>query len=556
MDINTPIKLKPMRNTTLFIACLLFITTTLFSQGIKQDIDALIAENYPSDGIAISLLVAKDGKPIYRSASGKANLELDVNASADNVFELGSITKQFTAVSILMLEEQGKLSLTDDITKYIPDYPTQGNTITIYQLLNHTSGIQSYTGMASFMDLARQDMTPQELIDVFKNEPMEFKSGEEYNYNNSGYILLGYIIEVVTGDTYASFIQKNIFDVLEMNNSYYGSKSKLIKKRASGYTEGMGIENGRYLSMSLPYAAGSLMSNVDDMLKWQNALSANSLITKESYDRATNGSKLIGGKDISYGFGWSREKLQGSPMIHHGGGIFGYTTFGIFLPDENIYVIGLSNCDCGDVTGVTTKAAAIALGKPIPNISDAITLTQDQLSNWTGSYEFDKGVFRYITVEDGQAYSQRQGSTKLPIFPLSEERFIFEDGMIEYNFKVVEGKKVVYMDRAGETMIGHQSDMAVPKAKKEIQLSAETLKQFIGKYELAPAFHIVTTVEEGKLYVQATGQPKFELFALNETDFFLKVVEAEVKFGKDDQGNVNLLTLHQGGRIMPGKKVD
>lgn len=263
-----------LRPLYLFVVFFLITTISIRAQNIEAEIDALISENYSSDGPSISLLIARGGETIYRNASGKSNLELDVEAIPENVYELGSITKQFTSVSILMLEERGKLKVTDEITKYISDYPTQDNKITIYQLLNHTSGIQSYTGMQSFMELARKDFTPLELIDVFKNEPMEFDAGENYKYNNSGYILLGHIIEVVSGETYEDFVQKNIFDPIGMTQSYYGSKSKLIKGRANGYSEGNGYENGRYLSMTLPYAAGSLMSTVDDMLKWQNALSA------------------------------------------------------------------------------------------------------------------------------------------------------------------------------------------------------------------------------------------------------------------------------------------
>ena len=547
---------KPTLSIFLSVSMLFMSLLNLVGQDITADIDALIAENYPSDGTAISLLIAKNGKTIYRNASGKSNLELEIDATPDNVFELGSITKQFTAVAILMLEEQGKLKVTDEITKFIPDYPTQGNSITIYQLLNHTSGIQSYTGMQSFMEFARTDMTPLELIDVFKDEPMEFKSGEDYKYNNSGYILLGHIIEVASGQSYADFIQKNIFDPLEMSASYYGSKSKLIKGRASGYTEGSGIENAKYLSMTLPYAAGSLMSNVDDMLKWQNAMSSNKLIAKVNYDRATNGSKLLNGEDISYGFGWGKDQLQGSPTIQHGGGIFGYSTLGIYLPDEDIYVIGLSNCDCGNVDMVITKATAIAMGKPIPSIKNAVKLSSEKLSKWIGTYQFEEGIVRFITKEGDQVYSQKEGSIKMSIFPMSEDKFIFKDGMIEYEFGSVDGKKIVHMKRGDLDMVGNEIDRAPPAAQKEIQLSAEILQQYIGKFELNPTFHIVTTVEEGKLFAQATGQPKFELFAKSETDFFLKVVKAEVKFSKDDKGEVNMLTLYQGGGVMPGKKVD
>jgi len=545
--------LSRILSLTLFV--LLFSSFSLSAQNLKAEVDKIINENYPSEGPAISLLIAKNGQTIYRSASGKANLELGVDATADHVFELGSITKQFTAVAILMLEEQGKLNVNDEITKYIPDYPTQENTITIYQLLNHTSGIMSYTNMDSFMEDARIDRTPTEIIDVFKNEPMEFNAGEKFNYNNSGYILLGHIIEVVSGETYADFIQKNIFDPLGMQNSYYGSKTKLIKGRANGYSQSDGYENAKYLSMSLPYAAGSLMSTVDDMLKWQNGMSANKLISKASYDRAVSKSKLSNGEEISYGFGWMKDDLKGSTMIHHGGGIFGYTTFGLYLPQEDIYVIGLSNCDCGNVNLTTTKAAAVAMGKPYKSVDDTISLTSEQQSKWIGTYEFDEGVIRYITKEENQLFSQRDGSSKLPIFPMSEDEYIFEDGMIEYNFSRLNGKKTVSMKRGGESMVGNEIDKAPPAPKKEVKIDLDVLEQYVGKYELAPTFHIEITVKEGKLMAQATGQPTFELYAENETDFFLKVVDAEIKFSKDDNGEVSMLTLYQGGAVMPGKKV-
>ena len=539
----------------LLFACFLFVNNQTLAQDYTKQIDELISHNFESDGPGIALLVAKDGKIIYSKGYGKADLELDVNLTADHVFELGSITKQFTAVAILMLEEQGKLSLEDDILEYIPDYPTQGNTITIYQLLNHTSGIKSYTDMPSFMTEARTDRTPSEIIEIFKNEPMEFPAGTAFKYNNSGYILLGHIIEVVSDMTYAEFIDSHFFDPLGMTHSYYGSKIKLIKGRASGYTRGEGIENGKYISMSLPYAAGSLMSTVDDMLKWQNALSANTFISKENYDRATNGSELSDGKRIPYGFGWVRENLLGSPMITHGGGIFGYTTNGIYLPDEDVYVIGLSNCDYGNVNNSVRRAAAIAIDKPLPNKRDAISLSEEKLKRWIGSYEFDNGAVRFVTMSNGQLFSQREGSTKLEIYPLSEDRFIFEDGEVEYNFDQTNGKRTTVFTAKGTEYVGHEIEREAPAARVEVSIDPAILKSYEGKYELAPSFHIVVTSKENQLFLQATGQPQFEVFAESETDFFLKVVEANVIFSKDDEGEI-MLTLHQGGQVLPGKKVD
>jgi CubicO group peptidase (beta-lactamase class C family) len=543
---------------TSILACLcLFSLATIQAQDLTSQVDEYLLSHSDPNAPGASVLIAKDGKAIYKKAVGMANLELNVPLSTDNVFEIGSITKQFTAVSILMLEEQGKLQIEDDITKYIPDYPTHGKTITIHHLLNHTSGIKSYTSMESFMKQARTDMTPTELIDVFKNEPMDFDPGEKYQYNNSGYILLGHIIELVSGQSYAEFIQDNIFSKLDMKNSYYGSMKKIIKNRASGYQDRNGFVNADYLSLTLPYAAGSIMSTVDDLLIWQNAISANKLIKRSSLEKAIKGSTLNSGEKITYGYGWINGSLNGSETIEHSGGIFGYVTNGIFLPKENMYVIGLSNCDCSNVGEITTKIAAMAIGKPFPNKKDAISLNDSQLNKWIGAYEFEDGAIRHITLEGSQLKSQREGSTVFDIYPMTEDHFIFEEGMISYKFSTDDdGSKIVVMSSNGNDSKGKAIDKEAPKEKVVITLAPEKLKQFVGKYELAPTFHIVIRSEGSQLFAQATGQPEFELFAESETTFFLKVVPASVDFNKNDDGNVTSLTLHQGGQDMEGKKVE
>jgi CubicO group peptidase (beta-lactamase class C family) len=543
----------------IFIFCSLFFAFTSANAQINEtEINELLSQMYPDNESGATILIAKDGKAIYSKAFGSANLELNTPMNTNNVFEIGSITKQFTSVSILMLEEQGKLKVEDEITKYIPDYPTNGKTITIHHLLNHTSGIKSYTSMQSFMKLARTDMTPTELIDKFKNEPMDFNPGEKYLYNNSGYILLGHIIEVVSGQSYAEFIQDNIFTKLGMNASYYGSMTKLISNRASGYSQtDNGFSNANYLSLTLPYAAGSIMSTVDDLLIWQNAISANKLIKRSSLEKAINGSTLNSGEKIPYGYGWIKGGVNGSETYEHSGGIFGYSTNGIFLPKENMYVIGLSNCDCKNIGEVTTKAAAIAIGKPFPSIKDAITLSEDKLKKWTGAYEFEDGAVRFITLEGNKLKSQREGSTVFDIYAMSDDNFLFEGGTISYQFGMnKDGSKHVVMTSNGKESKGKAVNKEAPKEKAVISLDPEILKQFNGKYELATTFHIVVTTRDNQLFAQATGQPEFELFAESETTFFLKVVPASIDFSKNEKGEIISLTLHQGGRDMVGRKIE
>jgi CubicO group peptidase (beta-lactamase class C family)/uncharacterized protein YneR len=552
--------MKTLKQTSrkLLLLIIFLIVNSTFSQNLEQKIDAMASEAYPENGPGVSILVAKDGKVMYQKAFGNASLELNVPMTTGNVFEIGSITKQFTAVAILMLEEQSKLKLSDDLTKYIPDYPTNGKTITIHNLLNHTSGIKSYTDMPSFQKLAAQDMTPKELIDVFKNEPMDFNPGEEFKYNNSGYILLGYIIEVVSEISYEDFIEKNIFEKIGMTNSYYGSNSQIINNRADGYQEGSnGYENANYLSMTLPYAAGSLMSTTSDLLKWQIALNTNTLINNTSYERAIHGSTLNNGEHITYGYGLSEEEISGSTAIQHGGGIFGYTTMGIYFPEEKVFVSALSNCNCKNVSGLATKIGALVIGKPIPGKEDAIKLTDKQLNAWTGSYLFDGNVFRYVTVDNGAIYSQREGSSKLEIYPLSPNHFIFEDGSTSYLFsKDSDDNNQVEMTLSGAKIIGKATDKAPPKEKPSVIVAPEILATYVGKYELQPGFVLEVTTNHGQIFAQATGQPQFEIFAEDEDTFFLKVVTASIDFNKDESGEVTSLTLHQNGQHMPAKKIE
>lgn len=538
---------------SLFIFMIFVLTGT--AQSVEKQLDQLLSAEYKAGEPGVAALIAKDGKVIYRKAFGHADLELNVPMTPENVFELGSITKQFTAVAILMLQEQGKLKLDDDITKFIPDYPVKGKKITVHQLLNHTSGIRSYTDMENFQKLARTDMAPLELINVFKNEPIDFDSGEKWNYNNSGYILLGYIIEKVSGQTYASFIENNIFKKLGMLHSYYGSKSAIIPNRAHGYqTVKDGYEIADYLSMTLPYAAGSLMSTVDDMLLWSQAIHNNTLITEASKQKAFTNYTLNNGKPDYYGYGWQPNEVNGVAVVEHGGGIFGFTTMGIYAPAENLYAIVLTNCSGKSPTPVTIKMAAIALGKPYAQ-KQVISLTTDQLKKWVGTYEFAEGVLRVISYEDGSLYSQRVGSNKLKLIATTASSFTFEGTTTQYEFAAENGKRTVLLKDRIQKFAGVETDKTPAPEKKSFELDAAELKKYIGTYELQKGFEIEITTEGKQIFAQATGQSKFEIYPEKEDTFFLKVVEASIDFTKDSLGKVISLTLHQGGRDMPGEKI-
>lgn len=332
------------------------------SKKLKTKIDNLIRTEFnDQNGPGGVFVVTQKGKSLYRKAFGKANLELDVNMTPENVFQIGSMTKQFTAVAILMLEEQGKLNVNDAVSKYSKDYPS-GDKITIHHLLTHTSGIKEFTKMKSLSSIAQKEMKPEMVVDFFKNEAVDFAPGEKFEYNNSGYVLLGYIIEQASGETYENFLKKNIFDKIGMTHTYYATDRQIIPKRAYGYhKKEHGYVNRTVISFSIPFASGALMSTVDDMLKWQNALNQNVLLNSTETKKAFQKYPLNNGETFSYGYGWHLKDIDGTPTREHGGSLFGFKSMGVYIPGEDIYVIGFSNCDCHSPTEITRNIAKVVL---------------------------------------------------------------------------------------------------------------------------------------------------------------------------------------------------
>lgn len=358
------INFKKINIQILLILFISVLTNNVFAQSLTKNIDKIILNEFKEkEGPGGVFMVAKNSEPIYEKAFGKANIELNVNLTTESVFQLGSMTKQFTAIAILMLEEQGKLDTRQTVSKFIPDYPS-GDSITLHHLLTHTSGIKDFTKMNALRDIAQKEMTPKMMIDFFKNEPVNFKPGEKFVYNNSGYVLLGYIIEIVSGETYEDYIKKHIFEKVGMNNSRYATDRQIITKRAYGYhKKETGYVNKTIINFSVPFASGALMSTVSDMLKWQNALTQNTLLKSENSQKAFSSYKLNSGEEFPYGYGWQIKDLKGTPSREHSGSIFGFKTMGVYIPSEDIYVIGLSNCDCNSPTQLVRDIAEIALRK-------------------------------------------------------------------------------------------------------------------------------------------------------------------------------------------------
>jgi CubicO group peptidase (beta-lactamase class C family) len=377
---------------------------------LSADFDKMLSEQYKTNETGATALVARNGQIVYKKAFGMANLEYNIPMQVDNVFRIGSITKQFTAVAILQLMEQGKLNLQDSINKFIPDYPTHGHKITIEHLLTHTSGIQNYTVIKDFGEKMTLDLEPTELIDFFKNEPMEFAPGTKWNYSNSGYYLLGYIVEKVSGKTYPQYVEENFFKPLSMTNSYFGSNSKIVKNRASGYEiDSTGFINTHYFNINLVNWVGSIQSTVEDLFKWHQAVHAYKLVKKESLDKAFTKYKLTDGKETQYGYGWELQDIQGSPTIRHGGILPGFLTESVYLPKEDVFVAIFSNCGCNSPLEITNNMATLAIGKTIPTPkwgiigtatpnnwdSDQVMIYDEASKTWKITLNLKAGEFKF-----------------------------------------------------------------------------------------------------------------------------------------------------------------
>ena len=337
---------------------------------LESAIDELVAEALASGPVAgISVAVDQRGERLLAKGYGLADIENEVVAAQRTVYRIGSITKQFTAAAIMRLVEEGQVALGASLAEYAPEFPTQGREVTIAQLLNHTSGIRSYTGLGeAFWSRSRLELSHEDLLGLVSNEPFDFEPGERWLYNNSGYYLLGVVIENVTGQTYAEHLQERFFGPLGLESTTYCDERRLIPHRAEGYAADEGkLFNDEPLSMSSPFAAGALCSTVEDLLVWQHALEAGEVVSPAAYAQMTTPLSLTDGSELSYGFGLGVGELEGHRKISHGGGINGFVTALARYPEDELSVVVLTNTEGPTAGQLEQQIARLVLGlEPLP----------------------------------------------------------------------------------------------------------------------------------------------------------------------------------------------
>lgn len=562
--------------------CIAIILLAFQSVAIAQDhaakiqeVLALASKYRQFNGTA---LIAENGKVIYKGAFGPANMEWNIPNTPDTKFRLGSITKQFTATVILQLVEQGKIKLEGKLSDYLPEYRKDvGDKVTIHHLLTHTSGIPSYTSQPGFFEnVSRNPYKVDEFVKKYASGDLEFEPGSKYTYNNSGYFLLGAIIQRITGKSYEQVLKANIFDPAGMTNTGYDHYDTILPKRASGYRKTPdGYTNAAYLDMSIPYAAGSLYSTVEDLYLWDQALYTDKLLSAQS--------KALMYKPFldNYAYGWVvtnasfKQNDQSVQVITHGGGINGFTTTIVRFPKEKNLIVMLDNTGSDYLDRLSDSIAKIIYNQPYepPKISivPVIEKTIVEKGIEAGIAQYRELKAKQATYDFAEPELNRLGYQLLRGGKSKEAIEIFKLNVEAYpqSFNTYDSLAEAYMS-------ANERELAVQNYKKSLELNpnntnaveilkglakapvvvdAKVFDTYVGEYEVGPGFVLRVFREGDRFMTQATGQDKFEVFPESETTFYPRAFAAKLTFVKDADGKVTGIRIDQGGRVTQGKRI-
>lgn len=430
----------------------------LFAQTKEEKLQQLMQAYSAIGKLNGSVMITQKGKTLLNHGYGLRNVTKNLPNNPNSIFQIGSVTKQFTAAIILKLQENEQLNLLDKISMYFPDYPN-GDKIRVEHLLTHTSGIFNYTDDREFMQTkAMNPISQKEMLNTFSNKPLKFVPGSDFEYSNSNYILLGYIIEKVTNKPYEKVVEQMIFKPLKMSSSGFDFNKLHNTDQAKGYIV-YSKENSKEsdeFDPTVSYAAGGMYTTTADLNKWLIGLASDKIISKELYKKATKPYKN------KYGYGNYINSFSGKTLIAHGGLTFGYTSYLGRIVEDDLNIIILNNITNYAINDIANDILAILYDKP-------------------------------------------------------------------YN---------------------------LPEVLKEVTVSSEILKKYIGTYQIAPQVVVDITVENGQLFGQATGQGKILFTAKSEESFFIKGADISIDFKKDTSGNISELILTDGGKAISAKKIN
>jgi len=526
-------------------------------------IDGLMAAAYPADKPGAAILVSKGGRVILRKAYGMASLELGVPMQPEHVFALASISKQFTAAAILKLAEAGKLALDDDITKYLPTYPTHGARVTIEHLLTHTSGLSGLSETSDLRAVATQDSPLVDVLgDWVKDLPPDFAPGERWAYSNWGYSLLGAIVERASGMSYASYVEQALFAPAGLAHTFYNDRRRITPLRVPGYElqgdQVVNITQSRARQF-LPGGAASLASTVDDLATWDEALRSDRVLSKASRDRLFTSFRLNDGTLTNYGYGWDLGTYNGRRVQEHAGGTTGFLGYLVRMPDEGVFVAVLSNRSflTPPMQALAHRIAAIALGEPVAE-PPAVPLTDAQLDAVTGTYRgSDVGTFT-VAREGSSLFATVGGLGKLPLIPTGPLTFRTTNVLWTWAFDLgADGRAT--RARVKEWKIDDLAVRVEPAAaapRPVITIDAADLDWCVGEYESLNGVLVKVTRSGDHLTATPLAQAGVEVFPVSPTEFVTKDGATLYTFVAGPDGRVaRFLRSTGGGRPVPARRI-
>lgn len=557
--------MRPSRLMLAFVAALVaqptFADTPPTAAEYARYAESLLSDAYRADAPGVAVLVMRGDNVLYRGARGEADVTGDVPLAPGDRFRIGSVTKQFAAVGLLTLVEAGQVALDDPLSKYLPDYPG-GDKVTIEQLLNHTSGIRSYTDIPGVMDgPIQRDLSTAQMLDYFKDEPADFAPGEAWRYNNSGYVLVGAVIEAASGQPWHQYLKETLFVPLGLDDTGYGADPAVVARQVKGYnTSGGEPAPAQALSMTQPHAAGALVSTVDDLARWNRALHEGKVLKPETYARMITpvGKAAEIAPGYGYGFGIETTSVRGAPSLEHSGGIPGFSAQLSYLQGPDITVAVLQNNEtpapAQDSRSLARRLAAAALGEPYPAVVP-VALDAATLAQYEGIYRVDDTATRTLRVVDGKMTVQRTDRPREELTAIADGSFLYSDGFNRITLERDAAGKVSGMrffpEGEGEGVVAPLTDLPLPVA---ITLPREALERLVGTYRMKDV-ELSIALDGEALSGHIKGQPMPVPFvAMTPTRFTGDIVGAELVFAPDT-GPASTVTLRQWGESMVFERV-
>ncbi|GAB5555729.1 MAG: hypothetical protein Sapg2KO_53200 [Saprospiraceae bacterium] len=536
--------------TLVLLICIVF-TTSLWSQDKTAQIDQIIKSYLKPSGPGMAVMATKGDQVVYKKAFGQADLQHSKTLRVDQQFRIGSVTKQFTAIAILKLAHEKQLNLEDSIEKYIPEFSSKKE-ITIKHLLNHTSGLGNQADIPSFEIEDINGDYPKVKMPQIIEAALKFTPGTQYAYSNLGYIVLGYVIEQVSGMSYEAYLNKHFFEALNMENTGFEYLHDFTASMSKGYSfTGKDYTEAESINMEIPYAAGGIVSNLEDLAIWNQSVMKGAVVPMEFVHQLAKANILPHGQATEYSMGWRVGTIQGIQSLKHDGIINGFTSMTIYLPETDVFVVALSNCDQNrNIENPTSKIAAILIDRPFP--SKAIELPKETLATYQGQYKNGDHKMNIVLHNDQLVYYQ-SGSTKARLTPTGKHHFLLEGSLNQLLFDINDETISYNLTSLSPTKTWKKT--APLAAFNSLPLEEQALNEFVGKYQIQNQF-VFEVIRKGDKMFGQIGNDRKEIICYDSDTFCSLEMDATIRFKRDEAGLISKVTVKQGVGEFSGTKMD